>query len=252
MEEILVVENIVKTFYGLKALDNISLKIKRGRLYGVIGPNGSGKSTLFNVISGLLKPDSGSIYFIGERIDGLPPHEIYKRGIARSFQIPTLFLKMPVIENTLLPPKKQKGEMLRYAPFQRSWESQELNLAGRAKDILHNLKLIHVYRNQAGEISGGQMKLLEIGRAMMAEPKLILLDEPTAGIAPNLAVEIFKTIKALCDKYGLTFMVIEHRYDILFQHAEYIFLLNEGTLVAEGPPSQLLANPVLAQVYLGD
>ncbi len=252
MEEILVVENIVKTFSGLKAIDNVSLKIGRGGVYGIIGPNGSGKSTLFNVISGVLKPDSGRIYFMGERIDGLPPHEIYNRGIARSFQIPTLFLKMPVIENMLLPPKRQKGEILYHAPFQRSWESQELNLAEKAKNTLHDLKLINVYGNKASEVSGGQMKLLEVGRTMMAEPKLILLDEPTAGIAPNLAEEIFKIIKSLRDKYGLTFMIIEHRYDILFKHAEYIFLLNEGKLIAEGQPSKLLDSTILAQVYLGD
>ncbi|MEM3031391.1 MAG: ABC transporter ATP-binding protein [Nitrososphaerota archaeon] len=252
MEEILVVENLVKSFAGLRAINNISLRIREGRVYGVIGPNGSGKSTLFNLISGVLKPDAGRIYFMGKRIDGLPPHEIYQMGIARSFQIPTLFFKMRVVENMLLPPKRQKGEMLRYAPIQKSWAYQELYIAGKTRDIMEDLKLVNVYRNQASEVSGGQMKLLEIGRTMMAEPRLVLLDEPTAGIAPTLAEEIFKIIKSLSEQYNLTFIVIEHRYDILFQYAEYIFLLNEGALAAEGPPNQLLNNPILAQVYLGD
>jgi branched-chain amino acid transport system ATP-binding protein len=252
MGEILVVENVVKSFAGLKAVNNVSLKAERNRIYGVIGPNGSGKSTLFNVISGIFKPDNGRIYFLGERIDGLPPHQIYRRGLARSFQIPTLFFKLRLVDNMLVPPKSQKGERMRYAPIERSWTPQELDLAEAAKNIMHDLNILRAYDKQANEVSGGQMKLLEISRAMMSEPKLILLDEPTAGIAPNLAEEIFHIIERLREKYNLTFMVIEHRYDILFRHADYIFLLNDGVLVAEGPPSELLASPILKQVYLGD
>ncbi|MDW8063601.1 MAG: ABC transporter ATP-binding protein [Candidatus Caldarchaeum sp.] len=251
MNEILSVEHLSKSFAGVRAVDDVSLKVMEGKIYGVIGPNGSGKSTLFNLISGLLKPDTGKIYFLGERIDGLPPHQLYQKGLSRSFQIPTLFAKLRVVENMLVPPKGQKGEMVRYAPLQRIWAEQEKSFGEKASNIMNTLKISSLYDSQANSISGGQMKLLEIGRAMMSQPKLVLLDEPTAGIAPILAEQIFKTIHQICKTQNLTFMIIEHRYDILFEYADYIFLLNEGKLVAEGSPTSLLNSQVLEQVYLG-
>ncbi|MCS7138086.1 MAG: ABC transporter ATP-binding protein [Candidatus Caldarchaeum sp.] len=251
MSEILSLEHISKSFAGVKAVDDVSFQVRGGKIYGIIGPNGSGKTTLFNLISGLLKPDDGKIYFLGERIDGLPPHKIYERGLSRSFQIPTLFSKLRLAENMLVPPKNQKGESVRHASFQRIWAEQEKALAETAWEVMKTLRLSDLYDNQANSISGGQMKLLEIGRVMMSQPKLVLLDEPTAGILPALAEHIFKIIQEICKTQNLTFMIIEHRYDILFEYAEHIFLLNEGKLVAEGSPNALLKSQILEQVYLG-
>ncbi|MEM1980570.1 MAG: ABC transporter ATP-binding protein [Candidatus Caldarchaeum sp.] len=240
-----------KSFKGLKALDEISINIKPGHIYGIIGPNGSGKTTLFNIITGVLKPDSGQVIFDGRRIDVLEPNSIYNLGITRSFQLPTLWLNMSVAENLMLPPKQQVGENLRKAFFKKAWETQDMQLSDMVWQTLETLKLKQVALNKSSEISGGQMKLIELGRTMMSNPKLVLLDEPTAGVNPALALEIFKIIKEIKQSMGLTYVIIEHRYDMLFANADYIYLLNEGKVVSEGSPEKVINDPVLAEVYLG-
>lgn len=251
MNDLLVVDKVSKSFKGLKALDEISINIKPGLIYGIIGPNGSGKTTLFNIITGVLKPDSGRVIFDGERIDTLEPNNIYNLGITRSFQLPTLWLNMNVAENLMLPPKQQVGETVRKAFFKKMWKTQDIQLSDVVWQTLETLKLKQVALNKSSEISGGQMKLIELGRTMMSGPRLILLDEPTAGVNPALALEIFKIIKETRQVMGLTYVIIEHRYDILFANADYIYLLNEGKVVSEGPPEKVINDPVLAEVYLG-
>ncbi|MEM0337364.1 MAG: ABC transporter ATP-binding protein [Candidatus Caldarchaeum sp.] len=245
------VDRVSKSFKGLKALDEISINIKPGHIYGIIGPNGSGKTTLFNIITGVLKPDSGQVIFDGRRIDVLEPNSIYNLGITRSFQLPTLWLNMSVAENLMLPPKQQVGENLRKAFFKKAWETQDMQLSDMVWQTLETLKLKQVALNKSSEISGGQMKLIELGRTMMSNPKLVLLDEPTAGVNPALALEIFKIIKEIKQSMGLTYVIIEHRYDMLFANADYIYLLNEGKVVSEGSPEKVINDPVLAEVYLG-
>jgi len=241
--------NVTKTFGSLRAVDEVSLEVKEGTFMGLIGPNGSGKTTLFNVISGIYKPDYGEIYFKGERIDGLSPDEIFHKGIARTFQIPSLFMGMPVLHNTLIPPKNQIGEKAKYAPINRIWRRQEIDNGRNAQKLLKTLQLNGVAKNLASNISGGQMKLLEIARACMGEPKLLLLDEPTAGVAPKLAYEIFE--KKLVEDFGMTCFIIEHRLDLLFDFVEKVFVMHQGKIIAEGTGEEIMNNQTVIDVYLG-
>jgi branched-chain amino acid transport system ATP-binding protein len=225
--------------------------VEEGTLVGLIGPNGSGKSTLFNVISGVYNPDGGRVLFRDERIDGLDPDEIFSRGIVRSFQNPRLFAGMTVLENALLPPRDQIGESVVNAPFPDRWSDQELSLAEEALDNLSRHQLDGVRLNWATDVSGGQMKLLEVARAMMGEPRLLLLDEPTAGVAPKLATEIFEAIVALQKEYSLTFVVIEHRLSVLFDFVERVLVMHEGKRIFDGTPEDCVKDPKVLESYLG-
>ena len=244
--------NVVKTFGALRAVDDVSLEVEERTLTGLIGPNGSGKTTLFNVIAGVYKPDNGEIYFKGERIDGLAPDEVFHKGIVRSFQIPRLFTGMTLLCNALIPPRHQTGEKIRYAPIHRTWKAQEIGNARKAQKIMNTLQLDGVITNLASNISGGQMKLLEIGRASMGEPELLLLDEPTAGVAPKLAHEIFEKIKSLAEDSGITCFIIEHRLELLFDFVKKIFVMHEGRIIAQGTRDDVLKNQTVINGYLGD
>lgn len=251
MPEILRLTNVRKSFGGIRAVDGISLTIREGSLTGLVGPNGSGKSTLFNVISGLLKADEGEIYFKGERLNGLPPHKIFEKGLTKTFQDSRPFLGMSVLDNLLVPPRNQLGEKPYYSFLHTRWKKQEINLANKAREILELLELIPVYDKFASEISAGQMKLLELGRALMGNPRLLLLDEPTAGIAPKLARVIFKKICILNSKQNLTFFIIEHRLRVLFHFVKDIYVMNKGRIIAHGTPQEIIKNEEVADVYLG-
>lgn len=241
-----------KHFGGIRAIDGLTAGASEGELVGLIGPNGSGKSTLFNVISGVYEPDEGMITFRGERIDGLDPWKVFARGIVRSFQNPRLFRGMTVLENALVPPRDQKGERIVNAPIPSRWEDQERALASDAVGILVRNQLQTVPLNWATDISGGQMKLLEVSRAMMGEPKLLLLDEPTAGVAPKLAREIFETIAVLRREHGLTFLIIEHRLDVLLDYVERVLVMHEGKLIFDGTPPAAVNDPRVIDAYLGE
>ncbi|MEM3386246.1 MAG: ABC transporter ATP-binding protein [Nitrososphaerales archaeon] len=251
MEKILIVKDLHKSFGGLKALNGVNLHVVKGEILGLIGPNGSGKSTLFNVISGLLKPDKGHIQFMGKHIGGLEPSEIYRLGIVRSFQNPRLYTGLTVLENLLVPPKDQLGERMIYAPLKFKWKEQEKNLGADARGVGGLIELNNVIYNLARDISGGQMKLLELGRALMGEPKLVLLDEPTAGVLPKLAENIFTKINELRAKYDLTFFIIEHRLDILFKYVDRVYVMHQGSIIAEGTPPEVTQNKEVIEVYLG-
>jgi len=251
MEPILTIRDLHKNFGGVKALAGVDLDVYKGELLGLIGPNGSGKTTLFNVISGLIKPDRGSIHFLGKRIDGLEPSEIYRLGIVRSFQIPRLYTGLTVLENLLVPPKDQVGEKILYAPMKSKWGKQEKKLGTDARNVSNMVELKNVIYNYAREISGGQMKLLELGRTLMGQPKLVLLDEPTAGVLPKLAEQIFSKIKELKERFDLTFFIIEHRLDILFKYVERVYALHQGCVIAEGTPDEIVKNKDVIEAYLG-
>ena len=252
MDPILRLDNVEKHFGGLRAVDRVSAAVREGEIVGLIGPNGSGKTTLFNVITGVYKPDGGSIAFHGERIDGLEPHEIFAKGIVRCFQNPRLFAGMTVMENVLVPPRGQVGERVTAAPFPRRWSDQEAHLAAKALQTLAAQSLRGVRGSWATEVSGGQMKLLEVSRALMGEPRLLLLDEPTAGVAPKLAREIFDGIVGLRKELGLTFVVIEHRLDVLFDYVERVLVMHQGKLIFDGPPKDAQADPNVIDSYLGE
>lgn len=230
----------------------MTLEVKKGGIVGLIGQNGSGKSTLFNLISGVMKKDpGGSVRFDGRPIDRLPPHKIFALGLGRTFQTPRLFSGMTVLENSLLSPKGQKGERPFIAPFHSRWESQELDLAGKAKTELTRLEIEKLYDKWSNEISGGQMKLAQLSNAVMGDPKMLLLDEPTAGVAPRLAQDIFESITAERDKKGTTFFIIEHRLAVLFKHVDTVMFMHQGKILAQGSPEEIVKDERLLDAYLG-
>ena len=243
--------NLSKSFGGVKALDNVSIRICEGEFVGLIGPNGSGKTTLFNVISGVYKPDKGDVYLFGEKVTGLPPYELYRRGLVRSFQVPRLWKNMTVVENLAATARDAKGESLLEALFKRrKWITWERESWPRFKDIMSKLSILHVGLNRADNISGGQMKLTDIGRALVGEARILLLDEPTAGVAPKLARDIFKLLEAL-NREGLTIFVIEHRLEVLFDFVERVIVMHEGRVLVEGTPQQVAEDPRVIDAYLG-
>lgn len=248
---ILRTEKVSKSFGGIKAVDEVTLGVKRGTITGLIGPNGSGKSTLFNLISGTEGKFGGSVFFDGRKINRMPPHKIFNLGLGRTFQTPRLFTGMTVLENTMLGGKQQKGENPLNALIHNMWESQELELAKTVRDQLSALEIGQLYDKLSSEISGGQMKLLQLANALMGEPKMLLLDEPTAGVAPRLAQDIFASIEKQCKEKGTTFFIIEHRLQVLFRHVEHVFVMHQGRMIAEGKPDEIVKNQDVIDAYLG-
>lgn len=250
---ILNTEGLVKAFGALKAIDGVTLSVQSNSITGLIGPNGSGKTTLFNVISGIYSPDGGHVYFDGIEIDRLEPHEIWAKGLVRTFQIPRLFQRLTVLDNVMLAAQGNPGEtFLGIFRNWKAWRAYEEQTAERAMEVLRLLEIDHLALSPASDISGGQMKLLEIGRALMSRPRMLLLDEPAAGVNPTMARRIFERIAQLREKLGLTFFIIEHRIDILSEHADKIYVLHEGRIIAEGRPEEVVSNPHVIGVYLGE
>jgi branched-chain amino acid transport system ATP-binding protein len=244
--------NVVKDFDGLRALDGVSISVPAGKIVGLIGPNGSGKSTLINILSGMTPPTSGSIHFDGHEITRAKSDEIFHRGLVRGFQDPSLFFQMTVLDNTLLPAKHQRGEQPLYAPLKRTWNAQEQSHAAKAGGILASLALRKHVKTPASDLSGGQMKLAEIARCLMGEPKMLLLDEPTAGVTPSLAYTIFEQIETLRRDLGISFLIVEHRLDILFDFVDSVYVMHLGKMIAEGAPDEITRNTQVREVYLGD
>jgi len=251
-DDILVVREISKSFGGILAVDRVSLSVKRGSITGLIGPNGSGKSTLFNLISGAEKKNpGGSIEFDGHSVDALPPHQRSELGLGRTFQTPRLFTGMTVLENTMVSPRGQKGESPIVAPLRSRWEGQEVELAKKARDQMTHLEIDGLYGNLTSDISGGQMKLAQLSNALMEDPKMLLLDEPTAGVAPRLAQDIFQIISNERERNNTTFFIIEHRLEVLFKHVDKVFAMDEGKIITEGTPASVVKDQKLIDAYLG-
>ncbi len=248
---ILSVENLRKSFGNLHALDGISLDAARRRVSILIGPNGSGKTTLINVVSGLYKPESGKVLFEGKNVTGVTPYKLYRVGMARTFQIPALFWKLTVLENLLVAEKNNPGESFRKSLFKRLWKDNETEATEKASRILDLLGMSRLWNQPAYNLSGGQMKLVEIGRALMSDAKLLLLDEPVSGVNPTLAHEIFSRILKLRDELGLTFFIVEHRLDIALKYVDEIFVMALGRLIASGVPEEVMNNKNVIEAYLG-
>ncbi len=251
-EEILKVVDVVKTFGGIRAVDGVSLTVEKSGIVGLIGPNGSGKTTLFNAITGFYPPDSGEIYFDGKRIDGLSPNETYGLGLVRTFQNPRLFKEMTVLENLLIPPKEQKGEELLTAPFERWWDAEEEQLTRRALSLSEIFMLRGLERGSTSDLSGGHMKLLETSRGLMGNPRMLLLDEPAAGVTYSLARQIFDHVTELRARLGLTFLIVEHRIDILLNYVDRVYVLHLGKVIFEGSPKDARSDRGVIKAYLGD
>jgi branched-chain amino acid transport system ATP-binding protein len=249
---ILEVKNLRKDFEGLRAVDNVSLAVATGAIIGLIGPNGSGKSTLLNLIDGNFQPTAGQIIFDGHDITDLPAERRFTLGIGRGFQDPALFFQMTALDNALLPVKKQRGENPWYAPWWRTWQQQEQENASHAGTALKRVNLQNDSRKLASDLSGGQMKLLEIARSLMGSPTMLLLDEPTAGVAPKLAYTIFEQIAEMRDALGLTFLIVEHRLEILFDFVDSVYVMHLGSVLAHGTPDEVAANVLVREVYFGE
>lgn len=245
---ILYTKNLSKFFEGLKALDRVNIAVERGKIVLVIGPNGSGKTTLINVISSFYEADGGQVFFEGEDVTNLPPHEIYKRGIIRTFQIPQPLRKLSVLENMLIA-EKNPGEGF-IGGLSHSWFKKEKELTEKAFEIMEFLKIDHLWDKQALQLSGGQLKLLEVGRAMMADAKLIIMDEPIAGVNPVLAHDILSRITEL--KSRVTFLIVEHRLDIVLRYVDYVYVMANGRVIAQGSEKDILSDKEVIEVYLGD
>jgi len=245
------VQSLRKSFGALEALRGGDLNVADTRLVLVIGPNGSGKTTLINVVSGIYKPDVGAVRFNGTEIQGWAPHEIYNVGLVRTFQIPLPFQNLTVLENLMTAYRGNPGESFLRAPFRRTWETIEEKVTVAAFDTMRRLKLDHLWNQRSGHLSGGQFKLLEIGRALMSGAMMIMMDEPVAGVNPVLAHEIFSQIRKLRNEIGITFLLVEHRLDIALQYVDYIYAMDEGRVISEGEPQKVVNDPKVIEAYLG-
>ncbi len=249
---ILALEGLTRRFGGLTAVDRCSFTIEAGRITGMIGPNGAGKTTIFSMVAGALTPSSGRILFDGEDITGLPTHRLFHRGIVRTFQIPHEFGRLTVLENLMTVPAAQPGERLwpvwlaSGAVARREHEVRE-----EAKDALRFLTLWDLRDELAMNLSGGQKKLLELGRAMMTSPRLVLLDEPAAGVNPTLLVRLREMILELNRERGYTFVVIEHDMDFIASLCQRVIVLSQGAVLTDGPMEQVRRDPRVLDAYLG-
>ena len=262
ISDILQVKKVNKNFSGLQALDNVDLTLKRKKIIGLIGPNGSGKSTLFNVITNVIsqdEDDSGEIVFDGETINDYKTHKIVQSGLVRTFQVTQIFSKLTVMENMLIAAQNHSGEKLttvlkdffKGLIFKPTWKNQELEFAVKAKEILEFLEIAHLMHEKAEVLSGGQRKLLTLGRALMTSGRIILLDEPVAGVNPVLSSRIFEKIDQL-RKESTTFFIVEHNMDVIMESSDHVFVLSKGEIIAEGSPGEIQSNPKVLDAYLGN
>jgi branched-chain amino acid transport system ATP-binding protein len=249
---ILTVDGVTKSFGGLRAVDGCSLTVAEGSITGLIGPNGAGKTTLFNIITGFLSPDSGRIFFRDERIDGLPPHGLFRKGVARTFQIPHELKSMTVLENLMLIPPGQAGEHV-WNPWLFPWRvgrEEETNFI-KASEVLQFVELAHLRDEYAANLSGGQKKLLELARTLMCDAKLVLLDEPGAGVNRMLMKKLVADIERLRRELGITFFVIEHDMDLVAQLCDTVIVMSEGKTLAQGTLDEMKEDERVLNAYLG-
>ena len=246
------IRNINKNFGGLRAVNNSSMKVKKGSITGLIGPNGAGKTTLFNTIAGVYAPDEGEIFLENQNITGLKPHNLFNKGVLRTFQIAHEFSTLTVLENLMMVPPNQYGENLIYAWFRNNdVKKQEEEIRTKAIEVIEFLNLNHLTQELAGNLSGGQKKLLELGRTMMVDSKLVLLDEVGAGVNRTLLNDISDAILRLNKEKNYTFFVIEHDMDLIEKICDPVIVMAEGSVLFEGKFDEVKSNEEVIEAYLG-
>lgn len=249
---LLEIDSLVKDFGGLRAVNDCSFSVPAGSITGLIGPNGAGKTTVFSLVSGFHSPDSGRVIFDGQDITGLPSHRIFRYGLSRTFQIPREHKSMTLLENLMLVPLEQVGEnplgpLFRPGAVRR----QERAIREKAREVLDFVNLTHLTGEYAGNLSGGQKKLLELARTLMADPRMILLDEPAAGVNPTLMAKIRERIVELNRDRGITFLLIEHDMPLVMGLCDPVIVMNAGSKLAEGRPELIRNDPRVLEAYLG-
>jgi neutral amino acid transport system ATP-binding protein len=247
------IEGVVKRFGGIRAVDGATMQIQGGAITALIGPNGAGKTTLFNVVTGFYRGDRGSVVFDGEPVLGHPPHELARRGMVRTFQITKALAAMPVIDNMTLAAPNQPGERFRDLVLRPgAVRSREGEVRKQAMELLEVFNLAELADHYAGTLSGGQRKLLELARSLMAQPKLLLLDEPMAGINPTLGKRLLDHMQRLRKEEGVTFLFIEHDMEVVMNHSDRIVVMAEGKVIAEGEPHEVRKDRRVIDAYLGE
>jgi len=249
---LLEVDGVIKRFGGVNAVDGAAFAVEEGSITALIGPNGAGKTTLFNVVTGFQRADRGSVRLAGDQISGASPHAIARRGMVRTFQITKALAAMPVIDNVMLAAPDQPGERLRDVFFRpRAVSRREREVEADAEAILEVFDLSSHAWAYAGTLSGGQRKLLELARALMARPRLLLLDEPMAGINPSLGLRLLDHMQRLRREEGTTFLFIEHDMEVVMNHSDRVVVMADGKVIAAGEPHAVRSDPAVVDAYLG-
>ncbi|MGW0201352.1 ABC transporter ATP-binding protein [Nonomuraea sp. NPDC003201] len=249
-DPILVVDNVVRRFGGLTAVEVGHVEIQRGSITALIGPNGAGKTTFFNQLTGFDTADSGSWAFNGKSMNGVPAHKVARAGMVRTFQLTKALSRLTVMENMRLGAQQQKGESFFRALIPSLWRGQEDEITVRAEDLLERFKLAAKRDDFAGSLSGGQRKLLEMARALMVQPELVMLDEPMAGVNPALTQSLLGHVKDLREQ-GMTVLFVEHDMDMVRDISDWVIVMAQGAVIAEGPPSTIMSDERVIDAYLG-
>ena len=249
-DPILKVSNVRRSFGGLVAVDVDHLEVQRGVITALIGPNGAGKTTFFNLLTNFDNPDTGSRTFEGRDLQGIPAHKVANLGMVRTFQLTKSLSRMTVIDNMRLGATRQIGESLSKALLPFTWKRQEAEVTARADELLERFKLSHMREEYAGTLSGGQRKLLEMARALMVQPTMVMLDEPMAGVNPALKQSLLDHVKGLRDQ-GMTVLFVEHDMDMVQEISDWVVVMAEGRIIAEGPPASIGQNQAVVDAYLG-
>jgi neutral amino acid transport system ATP-binding protein len=249
-DPVLVADGVVRRFGGLTAVDVEHVEIQRGAITALIGPNGAGKTTFFNLLTGFDRPDAGSWTFNGRSLNGVPAHKVARGGMVRTFQLTKALSRLTVMENMRLGATDQRGEKLLSAMFRPLWGVQEKANTERAKELLARFKLDTKKDDYAGSLSGGQRKLLEMARALMSEPEMVMLDEPMAGVNPALTQSLLGHVKDLREQ-GMSVLFVEHDMDMVRDISDWVIVMAQGKIVAEGQPDAVMADPAVIDAYLG-